>query len=76
VGSRVINAGADPLPDVIEHPRDVLDLSLRFPLVASLSGRIDGRNLLDARYLLTQGPVTREAYRTGRGVSLGLGWQP
>jgi hypothetical protein len=77
VGERVVNAGADPLPDVLEHPRDVLDLSLRFPLlVPGLSGRLDAKNMLDSRFLVTQGPVTREAYYTGRVLSFGVSWQP
>lgn len=77
VGERIVNAGANPLPDVVEHPRDVLDLSLRFPLfVSGLAGRVDAKNLLDARYLVTQGPVTRESYDSGRGFSFGVSWQP
>ena len=76
VGERIVNAGADPLPDVIEHPRDVMDLSLRLPVFASISARVDARNLLNARYIVTQGNVTREAWTTGRGFSFGLTWQP
>jgi len=76
VGERIVNAGANPLPDVIEHPRNVLDLSLRLPVLAGISARIDGRNLLNANHLVTQGGVTREAWTTGRGFSFGLTWQP
>ncbi|HWE43386.1 MAG TPA: TonB-dependent receptor [Gemmatimonadaceae bacterium] len=76
VGERIINAGANPLPDVIEHPRDVLDVALRMPLVSGISARIDAKNLLDARYQVTQGSVTREAWNTGRGFTFGLTWQP
>ena len=76
VGERIVNAGANPLPDVIEHPRDVLDLSLRLPVFAGISARVDAKNLLDARYEVTQGSVTREAWNTGRGFSFGLTWQP
>lgn len=76
VGERIVNAGADPLPDVVEHPRDVLDLALRVPLLAGISARIDAKNLLDARYQVTQGSVTREAWNTGRGFTFGLTWQP
>ena len=76
VGERIVNAGADPLPDVIEHPRDVMDLSLRLPVFSTISARMDARNLLNARYIVTQGSVTREAWTTGRGLSFGLTWQP
>ena len=76
VGERIVNAGANPLPDVIEHPRDVLDMSLRLPVLSGISARLDARNLLNSRYIVTQGNVTREAWTTGRGFSFGLTWQP
>ena len=76
VGERIVNAGANPLPDVLEHPRDVMDLSLRLPVLSQMALRMDARNLLNARYLVTQGNVTREAWTTGRAFSFGLTWQP
>lgn len=76
IGPRIIDAGVVPLPDVKEQARNVLDLSLRFPVVRSLSGRIDAKNLLDARFLITQGPVTRERYYVGRTFAAGFSWQP
>ncbi len=76
VGERISEAGELPLPDVVEQPRSVLDLSLRFPVLGSLSGRLDAKNLLDAPYLLTQGSVTRDSYRAGRLFSVGFSWKP
>ncbi|MBC7844289.1 MAG: TonB-dependent receptor [Gemmatimonadaceae bacterium] len=76
IGARIVDAGVVPLPDVKELPRNVLDLSLRFPVVRGLAGRIDARNLLDAQYRTKQGLVTRESYYTGRLFSFGLNWQP
>lgn len=76
VGRRIVNAGADPLPDVIERPRDMVDLSVRLPVTQTLAARLDAKNLLDSRYSVTQGTVTREAWSTGRGLSIGLTWQP
>ena len=76
VGERITTAGEQPAPDVIERPRDVVDLSVRFPLFASLTGRFDVRNLLDAEYRVMQGPLLREGYRTGRVIQAGLSWQP
>ncbi|HMS02967.1 MAG TPA: TonB-dependent receptor, partial [Gemmatimonadaceae bacterium] len=75
VGKRITDAGEIPLPDVEELPRNVLDLSLRFPFVYGLSARVDAKNLLDAPFRIRQGPVTRESYRLGRVFSLGLSWQ-
>lgn len=75
VGPRITAAGENPRPDVREHPRDVLDFSLRLPLLRGVGARFDARNLLDARYLVTQGSVTTEAYRVGRTFQLGVNWQ-
>ena len=75
VGRRISAAGAMPLPDIYEEQRHVLDLSLRFPLQGGLSAKLDGRNLLDAPYELTQGSVIRERYRAGRVLSLGFTWR-
>lgn len=76
VGERIVNAAEAPLPDVIERPRHVFDLSLQFPVVRQVTGRLSGRNLLDAPYRLEQGTVVREAYRSGRVFQFGLAWQP
>ncbi len=76
VGDRIDAAGDAPLPDVIERARNVMDLSLRLPLVAGFSMRLDAKNLLDAVYRTTQGTVTREEYRAGRTVQAGFVWRP
>lgn len=75
IGERITEAGEVPLPDVVEQPRNVLDASVVFPLLGGLSGRADFKNLLDAPYRLTQGSVTREAYRAGRVFSIGFSWK-
>ena len=75
VGPRIYSAGTIPFPDVIEEPRHMVDLSLRFPLGDRWAWKLDARNLLDAPFRLTQGPVTRESFRTGRVLSLGLQWR-
>ncbi|MES2306851.1 MAG: TonB-dependent receptor [Gemmatimonadota bacterium] len=74
VGERITEAGETPLPDVIEQPRNVLDLSLRFPVAGALSARLDGKNLLDTPYRINQGAVIRESYRAGRVIGIGFSW--
>jgi outer membrane receptor protein involved in Fe transport len=76
VGDRIDAAGDAPLPDVIDRTRGVLDLSLRLPVSGALTARVDAKNLLDTPYRTTQGTVTRESYRIGRGVQAGLSWRP
>ncbi len=75
VGRRIQDAGEIPLPDVYEEARNVLDLSLRVPLMSRVGVRFDAKNLLDAPYRFTQGPVVRESWRAGRVYSVGLSWQ-
>ena len=76
VGPRIYAAGDSPLPDVIEEPRNVLDLSLRLPVAGAFSARIDAKNLMDSPYLVQQGTVARERYRTGQIVQAGVVWRP
>jgi TonB-dependent receptor len=76
VGERISAAGEGNIEDAIERPRNVVDFSLRLPVHGSLSARLDAKNLLDAQYLVQQGPALREAYRTGRTLGFGLSWQP
>lgn len=77
VGKRIVNARASgtQVDDVIERPAHVMDLSIRFPVAGSASGKIDIKNLLDAPYEVVQGPIVREYHRSGRSVSFGLSWQ-
>ena len=75
VGERIQAAGVVPLPNIVEKPRHMVDLSLRFPVVGSLTGRVDARNLLDARYRFMQGNLEREGYNAGRTFSVGLSWR-
>ncbi|MEO8333376.1 MAG: TonB-dependent receptor [bacterium] len=76
VGERITAAGASPLPDAIENPRNVLDFSLRQAVTSFVTLRLDTKNLLDAPYEIHQGTVTRDFYRTGRSVNLGFQWKP
>lgn len=72
VGERITAAGGSPLPDVIEQPRNVLDLSVRHAITSGVTIRGDFKNILDAPYEVLQGTVTREFYRTGRTLHFGL----
>ena len=72
VGERITAAGSSPLPDVVEQPRNVLDLSLRRELAAAVVLRGDLRNLLDTPYEIVQGTVVRDYYRAGRIAKLGF----
>ncbi|MFN5581618.1 carboxypeptidase regulatory-like domain-containing protein [Gemmatimonas sp.] len=75
VGERITAAGVVPLPNIVEKPRHLLDLSLRIPVRGNLSARFDARNLLDARYRFMQGNLEREGWNAGRAFSMGLSWR-
>jgi len=75
VGDRIYAAGVLPLPNIVEKSRNVVDLSLRFPVWGSVSGRVDARNILDARYRFMQGNLEREGYNAGRTLSMGFSWR-
>lgn len=73
VGRRIWAAAQVPLlDDAYELPRHGLDLSLRFPVVRGMSGKLDASNLLDSPVRVRQGRVDRLRYRTGRAVSVGF----
>jgi len=76
VGERIDAAGDLPLPDVVTQSRNQVDFSLRFPILSSVSGRFDARNLLDSPYEMVQGSVVRELYRAGRVFQAGIVWRP
>ena len=75
VGERIYAAGVAPLPNIVEAPRDIVDFSLRFPVWREVSGRLDARNILDARYRFMQGNLEREGYNSGRTISVGFSWR-
>jgi outer membrane receptor for ferrienterochelin and colicin len=77
VGERITNArpsGAQ-VSDIVEQPRPMLDLSLRFPLMGGMDGKLDFKNLLDSPYELRQSELLRAYYRTGRSLSFGVSWR-
>lgn len=76
VGRRIVNSAEAPLPDVYEKARHLVDLSVRFPVLTGVKGKIDVRNLFDTPFEIEQGTVTREYYRTGRIFTVGLSWSP
>jgi len=76
VGKAIAATGTKPTPHTYVQPRNMLDLSLQFPLLDGVSAKFNGRNLLDAKYEERAGGLTRVSYRTGRVFSLSLSWTP
>lgn len=76
VGRRISQTGQQPLDDAYDEARHVVDASLQLPLFNQLTMRLDGKNLLNAPYRMTQGNVLRQRYKTGRIFGVGLSWRP
>ncbi len=76
VGKRIMNARASgsQVRNVVERPRNLLDLSIRFPLPGNASGKLDLKNVLDAPHEVVQGPIVREFHHSGRSLSAGVSW--
>ena len=76
VGERIINArpSGQLVEDMLELPRPGLDLSIRFPLLGAVEGKLDLKNLLDSPYEVRQGDALRSYYRSGRSLSIGASW--
>jgi len=75
-GKRIAEAGSGGLPDAYEQARNLLDASLQVPVLQTMSLRLDGKNLLDSPYRLTQGDVIRHEYHSGRVFAFGVTWRP
>jgi hypothetical protein len=73
-GKRIVEAGSGGLPDAYEQPRHIVDASLQLPVVASVSLKLDAKNLLDAPYRMTQGDVVRWRYTSGRLFQFAFTW--
>jgi outer membrane receptor protein involved in Fe transport len=54
----------------------MLDVALRIPLISAVSMKLDAKNLLDARFEVTQGGVVRHRYHSGRTYGIGFSWSP
>jgi len=76
VGRRITATGTKPTPDTYLEPRSLVDFSLRFPLFAATSAKLNASNLLNSEYKEGAGGITRLSYRSGRVFSLGLSWTP
>ncbi len=74
-GRRLAEVGALGAPDTFEEPVHLIDVvgGLRFGGGWSIS--LKAKNLLDPWRRYTQGDMVIEEVKTGREVSLGLGWK-
>jgi TonB-dependent receptor len=55
VGPRIAFAGSGDLPDVYEHSRGMLDLTVQQKVIEHVQIKLEGKNLLNSAVLLTQG---------------------
>ena len=78
-GARLTAAGGSGVPDLYEQPRNALDASLGFPLLAGAKARVRATNLLNADYLFSQSAngitQVQRLFTTGRTFSVGISWE-
>jgi outer membrane receptor for ferrienterochelin and colicin len=75
-GRRIEAAGGNGVPDIVESPRHLVDITWRQGLTRNLSMKLKVENLLDEPYEWTQEANGIERmqrrYRVGQSISLGL----
>lgn len=76
VGARIVEAGVIPLPDTYARPDARIDFSLRAPVGRSWFLNLDAVNLTDSPHRVFQGSVERSHHRSGRKLSVGIGYKP
>ncbi len=79
VGERISRVGFANLGDIVELPKDQVDMNVSAKVSKHLSVKLAAKDLLnqDQRFIqrTLEGDKTAEVRRTGRVVSLGLGYQ-
>ncbi len=73
-GRRLRTVGTDPYDDIYEQPHHQLDLSASQRVLGVLNVKLNIRNLLDDSYDFKLGDAVTNSYRTGRSVSLAIGY--
>lgn len=77
-GARIEAAGGSGVPDILEQPRHVVDLTFRHQLTDRLGLKLKAENLLDQPYRWEQSAngITRlqREYQVGQTVSIGLSY--
>ncbi|MGD8494814.1 MAG: TonB-dependent receptor [Gemmatimonadales bacterium] len=77
-GARIEAAGGSGVPDILEQPRHVVDLTFRHQLTNRLGVKLKAENLLDQPYRWEQSAngITRlqREYQVGQTISVGLSY--
>jgi hypothetical protein len=77
VGSYIVAAGVDHLPDIEQQPRNQLDavwITQFAPFGTPLTGRFAVENILNDRYLQTQGDLVTNRYLGGVKFTFGVSY--
>jgi hypothetical protein len=78
IDSRIFSAGAFGLPDIVEQPRDVIDLVVSVPLKqwldVPLTAKFTAENILNDQTLYTQGDELQRRYTSGVKFGVGLSY--
>ena len=77
VGQYIVAAGVDGLPDIEQQPRNQLDavwITQFSPFGVPLTGKVGVENILNDRYLQTQGDQVTNRYLAGAKFTFGVSY--
>ncbi|HEX8387271.1 MAG TPA: TonB-dependent receptor, partial [Rubricoccaceae bacterium] len=72
LGSRIVEVSSLLDEDVVENPRDLLDLTLSQPFMGRYEARVAVRDVFEQNQTFSQGADTIRADVRGRSISFGL----
>ena len=72
LGSRIVEVSSLLEADVVEAPRDLIDLSLSQPVMGRYTLRVNVRDLLNKNQEFLQGTATTRSDLRGRSISFGV----
>ena len=75
-GDRIASVGTQFLPDVLEQPRDQLDVVVEQRISDRVDLKLSAEDLLASRVSFTQGGDELRAWTPGRVFQIKLSWQP
>jgi len=75
IGERIVEVATFYEEDVIEQPRDVIDITIAQPLFTNFELKLGIKDLLAKEQLFTQGDKRSRVNSANRGISLGVSYK-
>lgn len=75
IGERIVEVATAYQEDVVEHPRDIIDLTISQPLFNNFEIKLGIKDLLSQNQTFTQGSKPSRVNSINRAISLGLSYK-